>query len=135
MLALFIAFVVVPVVEIFVIIKVGSAIGAVNTIVLLLLFSICGAWLAKHEGIYVLTRIRDQVDRGEMPTNELIDGGLILVGGLLLLIPGFITDFIGLLVLFPPTRAGARWLVKRRFQIQVASYPDRYNGPDDIIDL
>ena len=53
----------------------------------------------------MLTRIREQLDAGTMPTNELIDGGLVLVGGLLLIVPGFITDAIGLLFLFPPTRA------------------------------
>jgi UPF0716 protein FxsA len=133
--ALFVAFVVVPIVEIFVIVKVGEAIGALNTIGLLLLFSIFGAWLAKHEGLFVLTRIRDQVDAGRMPTNDLIDGGLILAGGLLLLVPGFVSDAIGLLLLFPPTRAGARVLVRHRLQIQVATGPHRYNGPDDVIDV
>jgi UPF0716 protein FxsA len=132
-------FIVLPLVEIYVIVQVGHAIGALDTIGLLLLLSICGAWLAKHEGFLVLTRLRDQLNAGRMPTNELVDGVLILAGGLLLLTPGFVTDAFGLLFLFPPTRAGARVLLKRRFRFQVYGLPGgrRPGGPpdDDVIDV
>jgi UPF0716 protein FxsA len=128
MLALLIAFIVIPTVEIYVIVQVGHAIGALNTVGVLLLLSIAGAWLAKHEGMSVLSRLRDQLDKGTMPTNELIDGVLVLAGALLLLTPGFVTDAVGLLLLFPPTRALARVWVRRRFRLRIS-------GPDDVIDI
>jgi UPF0716 protein FxsA len=130
--------------ELYVIVLVAGAIGALNTVGLILLFAIVGVWLAKHEGLSVLTRLRQQLDQGNMPTNELIEGGLVLAGGLLLIVPGFITDAFGLLLLFPPTRAVARAIVKRRFRVRVYGYDlnqqlprrdDRYDGPDDVIDV
>jgi UPF0716 protein FxsA len=144
MLALALAFIVVPIIEIYVIIQVGQSIGALNTVVLLVLISIGGAWLAKHEGFWVLNRLREQVDAGRMPTNELIDAGLILTGGILLLTPGFVTDVVGILFLLPPSRAAMRAFVRRRFRVQVlgpgfppsAGRPgDRRDPPDDVIDV
>ena len=112
-----IAFIVMPLIELYVIIQVGSAIGAWNTIGILILVALVGVWLTKHEGFYVLRRMRQQIDAGNMPTDELIDGSLILLGGLLLILPGFISDAFGLVVLFPPTRALIRNVVKRRVRI------------------
>jgi UPF0716 protein FxsA len=133
-------FVVIPIVEIYVAVLVGHAIGALNTIGLLLLLSIVGVWLTKHEGLSVISRIRRQLDAGRTPTNELIDGGLVLAGGLLLIAPGFITDGLGLLLLFPPTRVVARRLAKRRFHARVTYFgglqrEGRLDGPDDVIDV
>ena len=103
-----ILFIVVPLTEIYVAVQVGHAIGALNTVGLLLLASIVGAWLTKHQGLGIISRIREQLDANRMPTNELIDGGLVLAGGMMLIVPGFVTDAFGLLLLFPPTRAVAR---------------------------
>ena len=134
-------FVVVSLVEIYLFVLVGQAIGALNTIILVILISLTGAWLTKREGLGVLARLRAQLDAGRMPTNELIDGVLILAGGIMLVVPGFITDACGLLLLFPPTRAVARRFVKRRFQVQIISPMPPYgprpptDGPDDIIDV
>jgi UPF0716 protein FxsA len=138
MLALIaLAFIVLPLVEIYVIVQVGSAIGALDTIGLLVLFSVGGVWLAKREGFSVLRRLREQLDAGRVPTNELIDAGLVLLGATLLIFPGFVTDGFGLLLLFPPTRVLARTLVKRRFQLQVSGGPParRDDGPPDVIDV
>ena len=131
------AFIVLPMIEIFVLIQVGHVIGALNTIGLVLLVSIVGAWLTKHEGLWVLTRLREQLNAGRMPTNELVDGALILAGGMLLIVPGFVTDAFGLLLLFPPTRVVARSLVKRRLQVRVYGLPGggRRPPPDDVIDV
>ena len=120
-----IALIVMPLIELYVIIQVGSAIGAWNTIGILILIALVGVWLTKHEGFYVLRRMRQQIDAGNMPTDELIDGSLILLGGLLLILPGFISDAFGLVVLFPPTRALIRNVVKRRVRITTIR---RYNG-------
>ena len=142
MLAVLVALVLWAVAELYVLVQVGSAIGVLNTIGLLLAFSIVGIWLTKHEGLWVLTRTREQLDQRRMPTNELIDGVLVLIGGLLLIIPVFISDGIGLLLLFPPTRGVARSIAKRRLRIRVygvgLGFPGdngRIDGPDDVIDV
>src|SRR5262245_44252503 len=95
-------------------IQVAQLIGAVNTIGLLLLVSLFGAWLVKRQGLGVLARIREQRMAGRLPAAEVFDGALILVAGVLLVIPGFVTDALGLLLLIPPIRAVARRGVRRR---------------------
>jgi UPF0716 protein FxsA len=143
MLALLaLVFIVVPLVEIYVIVQVGQAIGALNTIGLLLLFSIVGAWLARHEGFVIVQRVRERLDRGEVPGREMLDGLLVLFGGILMIVPGFVSDAFGLLLVFPPTRAVARHFLQRRFTVQTLGGPPsrRPPGPptggrDDVIDL
>lgn len=105
---LFLAFLVVPFLELFVILKVGSALGALNTIGLLVLVSVVGAWLVKREGVAVVGRAQARIQAGGVPAKELIDGVLILFAGALLLTPGFLTDVVGVLLLMPPVRAGLR---------------------------
>jgi UPF0716 protein FxsA len=102
------------VVEISVIIQVGQWIGFLNTVGLLLLVSLVGAWLVKRQGLGVMTRIREQRSAGRLPATEAFDGALILVAGVLLVIPGFVTDALGLLLLVPPIRAVVRRFVSRR---------------------
>jgi UPF0716 protein FxsA len=115
-------FIVVPIVELWMIIQVGVAIGVLPTIVLLLAISASGAWLVKREGIIVWRRFRQQIDAGHVPGRELADGLMILLAGVLLLTPGFITDFFGLLLLLPPVRAGVRAWVLRRAEVRVRRY-------------
>jgi UPF0716 protein FxsA len=140
---LVLAFVVLPLAELYVIVQVGHAIGFLDTLALLFFVSLFGAWLARREGFGVLQRLRERLDRGEMPTRELIDGALILSGGLLLLVPGFITDVIGALLLLPPTRALVRMWLRHRFAVQVVRGLPRPPGRppggaadgNDVIDL
>jgi UPF0716 protein FxsA len=106
--------IVVGVVEITVMIQVGQWIGFLNTIGLLLLVSLVGAWLVKRQGLGVMARIREQRSAGRLPAAEAFDGALILVAGVLLVIPGFVTDALGLLLLMPPVRAVVRRFVSRR---------------------
>jgi UPF0716 protein FxsA len=101
-------FLVVPVVEIAVIIQVGHAIGAMETVVLLILVSLLGGWLVKREGVGVFRRITTAVQTGRVPGRELADGALILLAGALLLTPGFVSDILGILLLLPPVRAVVR---------------------------
>lgn len=101
---LFTMFVIMPIVEIYVIIQVGQVIGAWWTIVLLVVDSIFGAWLIKHEGGRAWRDLRDALNSGRMPATELADGALILVGGTLMLTPGFVTDAFGILLILPFTR-------------------------------
>jgi UPF0716 protein FxsA len=129
-------FVVLPIVEITVAIQVAHHIGGLDTIGLLLLFSIAGAWLARREGFSVLRRIQEQVGNGVVPTNELIDAALVFAGGVLLFVPGFVTGVLGLLLLFPPTRIAARAALKRRFRGRVYRLgPGGPGGPGGVIDV
>ena len=103
-----------PIAELFVIIQVGHVLGLIDTLALLVVISVAGAWLVKREGLSVLRRARAQLDAGFVPGRELVDGSLILLAGALMLTPGFITDAVGLLLLLPPVRAGLRAAVRRR---------------------
>lgn len=98
------AFIFIPLVELYILIEAGEIIGLWPTISLILLTGIAGAWLARSQGIEILQRIQEETARGQMPAITIIDGALVLVGGLLLLTPGFFTDTIGFSFLVPITR-------------------------------
>jgi UPF0716 protein FxsA len=108
-----VAFVVVPILEIYVIIQVGQVIGAAWTIVLLIADSIFGAWLIRHEGRRAWLGLSTALGSGRMPAKELADGGLILVGGTLMLSPGFVTDIMGIALILPFTRPLFRRVLTR----------------------
>lgn len=101
---LLILFTCIPLLELYVLIEAGRQIGLAATILLVLLTGIAGAWLARTQGIDVLQRIQTQMNQGEMPGPVLMDGVMILVGGLLLFTPGFCTDLLGFTFLVPFTR-------------------------------
>jgi len=105
---LVIAFILVPLAELAVLIAVGDWIGLVPTLILLLVVSVVGAWLAKREGLAAWRRLQVALAQGRMPTVEVADGAMILLAGALLLTPGFLSDVLGILLLLPPTRAIAR---------------------------
>lgn len=107
-------FIVVPLVELFVIVQVAGSIGIIATLALLLAVSIAGSWLVRREGLGILSRARTMVRNGDVPTDEIINGVLVLGAGALLLTPGFVTDVVGLLLLISPTRAVVRSLIRRR---------------------
>jgi UPF0716 protein FxsA len=104
---------VMPLLEISVIIAVGQVIGMWPTIILLVLESAFGAWLVRREGGQAWTALATALRTGRMPSRELSDAALILVGGALLLTPGFVTDLVGFLVVAPPTRPLARRVLER----------------------
>ncbi|MDQ3944976.1 MAG: FxsA family protein [Actinomycetota bacterium] len=112
-------FLVVPIAELAVIITVGSEIGVLNTVALLIAVSVVGAWLAKREGLGVLRRIKGQLDAGRVPGAELVDGFLVLFAGALLLTPGFLTDCLALALLLPPVRAVVRRTLRRYFAARI----------------
>jgi UPF0716 protein FxsA len=112
-LLLVILFIVVPIAELYVIIQVGQLIGVVPTLFLLLADALLGSWLLKHEGREAWRRFNEALAGRRFPGREVADGALIIVGGTLLLTPGFITDIFGLFLLLPPTRAITRRLLKR----------------------
>lgn len=111
---LFLVFLVVPFLELFVILQVGQAVGALNTVALLIVVSMLGAWLVKREGFSVVRRARARAAQGAVPGRELVDGVMIVFAGALLITPGFLSDVIGVLLLLPPVRAALRGTVTRR---------------------
>jgi len=114
-LLLFLLFIVVPIVELYLIIQVGQAIGIWWTLLLLIADSVLGTWLMRSQGRTAWRRFNEAMAAGRVPAREILDGGLIIVGGAFLLAPGFITDVFGLFFLFPPTRALARRMLVRVF--------------------
>jgi len=112
-LFLIVLFIVVPIAELYVIIQVGQAIGIWPTLALLLADALLGSFLLKHQGRGAWLRFNEALAQRRFPGKEVVDGLLIVVGGTLLLAPGFITDIFGLILLIPPTRAIVRGLLKR----------------------
>jgi UPF0716 protein FxsA len=110
---LLLLFIVVPLVELYVIIQVGQAIGAPLTIALLLLDSVAGSLLVRTQGRGAWRRFNEAIAAGRVPAREVADGALIIFGGALLVAPGFVTDVLGALFLLPPTRAVLRRLLAR----------------------
>ncbi|HZG79387.1 MAG TPA: FxsA family protein [Brevibacillus sp.] len=109
---LIVLFIVVPAIELWGLIAVGKVIGGWTTVALVILTGVVGAWLAKQQGLQVFRLIQLQLSRGQMPTETLIDGVLVLIGGILLMTPGFFSDAIGLILLIPYTRMIIRHLLK-----------------------
>jgi UPF0716 protein FxsA len=143
MVLLVLLFLVAPLVELAVIVQVAGAVGVLNTIGLLIAVSLVGAWLAKREGLITLRRIQLALGRGEIPSREVADGALILMAGALMIAPGFISDVVALLLLFPPTRAVIRPVVVRslakrgraRVTVMGTRGPPRGPGADDVWDV
>ena len=112
---LILIFIVVPLIEILLLIEIGSRIGALNTIFIIVLTGILGASLMRHQGFTIIRNIQRDLSQGRMPTGELINGTLVLVGGIVLLTPGFFTDAVGFVLLLPPTRA----LILKKIQLLI----------------
>ena len=119
LLVLFLVFVVTPIVELAVIVQVAGSTGVMNTIGLLVLVSLVGAWLVRREGLGILRRAQAELAEGRMPGRELVDGLLVLLAGALMLTPGFVTDTVGLALLLPPVRAVLRMVANRRLSRSV----------------
>jgi UPF0716 protein FxsA len=121
LVALVALFIVVPLAELYVILKVGDAIGAVWTILLLAVDSLIGSLLLRAQGRSVWRRFNETMAAGRMPHREVLDGVLVIFGGAFLITPGFLTDLVGLALLVPPTRAVVRRLLARRLGRRVAA--------------
>ncbi len=130
--ALIALFIIVPLAELYVILKVGDAIGAVWTILLLAADSVLGAVLLRTQGRAVWARFNTTLAEGKMPHREVMDGVLVIFGGAFLITPGFLTDIVGLTLLIPPTRAVVRRLVVRRLGRRVAVGSTRPRGRFDV---
>jgi len=130
-------FIVLPLLELWMIIEVSSRIGAGYTIAALILISVAGAALARQQGYRVIARVQAEVQSGRMPGDSLVDGAIILTGALLLLTPGFLTDIVGLILLLPLTRKPIRSFAKRYLRKAVERravftwMPGGRGGPND----
>ena len=118
---LFLLFTLIPLLELSVLIKVGTVIGTLNTIMLILLTGVGGAILAKSQGLSVLSRIQEDLQLGILPTEELLNGAFVLVGGVLLLTPGLITDLLGFILLIPVTRRLCKQWLRRKLEQKLAA--------------
>ena len=125
---LLLAFLIVPLVELYLFVQVSAAIGFWAALFWIVAVSAIGAWLVKREGTSAWRRANAKIGRGEVPTDELISGILILAGGALMLTPGFLTDVVGLLLVFPPTRALVRVALRPRFQAGPILIGGRFPG-------
>ena len=110
---LFLLFILLPILEMVVLIKVGSVIGAWNAVALVIISAFVGINIIRSQGFSNALKTREKLAAGESPAVEMLESLFIAVGGLLMIIPGFITDIAGILMLIPPLR---RWLIKRWFR-------------------
>ncbi|HOW13885.1 FxsA family protein [Methanosarcina sp.] len=130
-LKLFSLFLIIPVVEIYLLVKIGGMIGALNTVLIILITASIGAYLTKSQGFRVLCQIQDATRQGYMPGNELLHGLFVLIGGFALLTPGFLTDTIGFSMLIPQIREIyvriAKEIIRKKIQqgnFQMLMYTD-----------
>ena len=130
-LLLVLLFIVVPIAELALLIQVGQWIGVWWTVGLLVADALLGSFLLRHQGRTAWRRFNEALAEGRVPHREVVDGVLIIFGGVLLLTPGFITDIFGLLFLFPPTRIVMRRLLVRRGSLRlVGSMPGAASPPN-----
>ena len=115
LLKLFLAFTLIPVIELFLLIKIGTIIGSINTICLVIITGFAGAWLARMEGMHTMLKVRHNLEQGIMPAEELIDALIIFCAGAVLITPGILTDFAGLLLLWPVTRKKFKQFLRKKF--------------------
>ena len=114
-------FIIIPLIELVILIKVGSYIGLWPTILIVVLTGVVGAALARYQGFLIINKIRSDVSSGRVPARELIDGLLVLIGGIVLLTPGFLTDIFGFVLLIPATRNVIKGFVRNQFE-RMANY-------------
>ncbi|TLM90915.1 MAG: membrane protein FxsA [Actinobacteria bacterium] len=116
MARLLLLFIIVPVAEVVIYIKLGQVVGLWATLALIFGTGIAGAFLARTQGFQIIQQVRYEIAQGRIPGNEMVDGALVLAGGLLLLTPGLLTDVTGFLLLLPPTRKLIRELLKKKIR-------------------
>ena len=128
LLKLFLAFTIIPIIEIYLLIEIGAMLGALTAVTLVILTGFLGAFLARMQGLQTLYRIQESLREGRMPSGELLDALLIGIAGLVLLTPGFLTDSAGFLLLNPATRNAIKNRLRRQIELRYMS-----NRPEDII--
>ena len=125
---LLLLFVGIPLIELYFLIKVGAQIGAFPTIFLTVFTALLGGWMVRQQGFTTLMRVRESMQRGDVPAFEMMEGSVLLICGFLLLLPGFITDAVGFVLLIPPLR---RWLLTSGLQRAGILHPMSSDKPSD----
>jgi len=120
LLGLFFLFTLVPLLELYLLIRLGTYVGAVDTIAIVIGTGIAGGLLAKSQGLAVLDRMRAELNQGRLPAESLFDGLLILIAGAMLVTPGLLTDGLGLLLLIPWSRKAIKSWLKRKMQEKIS---------------
>ena len=121
LLKLFLAFTIIPIIEIYLLIEIGSMFGVLTAVTLVILTGFLGAFLARMQGLQTLYRIQESLREGRMPSGELLDALLIVIAGLVLLTPGFLTDSAGFLLLIPATRNLIKYWLRRQIELRYMS--------------
>jgi UPF0716 protein FxsA len=116
---LILVFTAIPIIELALLLRIGERIGTVNTIAVVIITGILGAYLARSQGLMVVKKIKQDISLGIMPGDKLLEGALIFVGGIVLLTPGFLTDFAGFLLLIPFTRNLIKQRLKSRIRARI----------------
>jgi len=129
-LKLFLAFTLIPMIELYLLIKLGAIIGAFNTLLLVILTGATGAYLARLQGLQVMFRVRERLQQGEMPAEDMLDALIIFIAGIVLLTPGLLTDMAGLLLLLPSIRFRFKVWLRQKLdlwtqnrKIRISRYP------------
>ena len=128
LLKLFLAFTIIPIIEIYLLIEIGSIFGALTAVILVILTGFLGAFLARMQGLQTFFRIQESLREGRMPSGDLLDALLIVIAGLVLLTPGFLTDSVGFLLLIPASRNSIKFWLRRQIELRYMS-----NRPKDTI--
>jgi len=121
LLKLFLAFTLIPVIELYLLIKLGAAVGPFNTLLLVILTGAVGAYLAKLQGLEAMMRVKTRLQQGETPAEEMLDALIIFIAGIVLLTPGLLTDISGLLLLLPATRLRFKIWLRQKFNQWIQS--------------
>ncbi|MBF0287899.1 MAG: FxsA family protein [SAR324 cluster bacterium] len=116
LLRLFLAFTIIPIIEIYLLINIGSRIGVVTTILIVIGTGFLGAYLARMQGLQTMFKVRENLNQGVMPAEELLDALLIVIAGIVLLTPGFLTDLAGFLLLIPSSRMKIKRWLRNQFE-------------------
>jgi UPF0716 protein FxsA len=130
---LFLVVLIIPFAEIYLLIQVGSIIGAFPTILLVVFTAVLGAWLLRQQGFATFQRFQESLAQGVIPAYEMVEGPIILVGGALLLTPGFITDIIGFACLIPQLRRKIAQFVIENYLVNAQSYGQQANAAENNV--
>lgn len=130
---LFLAILIIPFAEIYLLIQVGGIIGAFPTILLVVFTAVLGTWLLRQQGFATFQRFQENLARGEIPAYEMVEGPIILVGGALLLTPGFITDIIGVACLIPQLRRKIAQYVIEHYLVQAGAHFQQSNAAENNV--
>ena len=123
-----------PLAEIYLLLEVGGIIGALPTVLLVIFTAVLGSWLLRQQGFATFRRFQESLARGEVPAYEIVEGPLILLGGLLLLTPGFITDIMGIVCLIPPLRKKVAQYVVEHYMIQAGSFGESVTTKTNVLE-